>query len=110
MLKSYGGMPSGHSAFVISLVTVVGLTEGIASSAFAVSVVFAAIIIRDAVGLRMYMGRHGQMINHLVRHLPPDEQTRFPHLGERLGHTYGEAIIGALLGFSLALLLYLFWT
>lgn len=99
-------MPSGHSAFVISLVTVVSLSEGINSAAFAISFVFAGIIMRDAVGLRMYLSGHGRALNHLVRTLPADEQAQFPVLRERLGHTYGEAFVGALIGFALAYLLY----
>ncbi len=105
-LSDYGGMPSGHSAFVVSLVTVVALAEGVRSIAFAITFVFAGIIIRDAVGLRMYLGGHGKALNHLVRTLPTDEQAQFPILRERLGHTYGEATMGAILGLVLAYVLY----
>lgn len=105
-LTDYGGMPSGHSAFVVSIVTVVGLAEGINSTAFAIAFVFAGITIRDAVGLRMYLGGHGKALNHLVRTLKPNDQAQFPVLRERLGHTYGEASVGALLGLILSYGLY----
>ncbi|MFC1662865.1 divergent PAP2 family protein [Patescibacteria group bacterium] len=107
VLKSYGGMPSGHAAFVVSLATIIGLDQGLASPAFAITVVFALIIIRDAVGLRMYLGRHGKTINRLTRLLPEDEQFRFPVLRERLGHNYSEATVGGIIGLALGYLFYL---
>ena len=46
-----GGMPSGHSAFVGSLVVVVAYREGIDSTAFMISAVVALIVMYDAVTL-----------------------------------------------------------
>ena len=48
MKFSYAGMPSGHSAFTISLVTIIALTQAIHSVLFAVSFAFAIIVINDA--------------------------------------------------------------
>ena len=109
VLKSYGGMPSGHSAFVVSLATAIGMDQGFDSPLFAIVVVFAMIIIRDAVGLRMYLGRHGRAINRLIRTLPDEELSKFPVLREKLGHTYAEATIGGLLGIVTAFILYSVW-
>jgi acid phosphatase family membrane protein YuiD len=85
------------------------MDEGIASPLFAVVVVFALIIIRDVVGLRMYLGRHGHAINRLIRTLPNDELSQFPVMREKLGHTYGEATVGGLLGIVSAFILYSVW-
>lgn len=45
-----GGMPSTHSALVSSLVAAVGVVEGLQSTAFIVSGVFALIVLYDAWG------------------------------------------------------------
>lgn len=47
-----GGIPSSHSAFVASLLTLVGMREGIASTLFAVAFVFAGVVWHDAIYVR----------------------------------------------------------
>jgi len=105
-IMTHGHMPSAHTAFIISLVTSVGLfdDDGIKSGAFAVAVILAIIVIDDAVRLRMYMGDQGRYLNMLVRQLPVDA-SQFPHFKERLGHRVSEVIAGGILGFFLTLVL-----
>ena len=43
-----GGMPSSHSAFVVSLAIMVGATEGFDTAAFAITVVLAAVVVSPA--------------------------------------------------------------
>ena len=38
---AYSGMPSGHSAMVVSLTTIIGLREGVDSAIFGLSFIFA---------------------------------------------------------------------
>src|SRR3990167_6743009 len=47
-----GGMPSSHSAFVTSLVIVVGRKLGVSSPEFAITLVFACITWYDAMSSR----------------------------------------------------------
>lgn len=103
---THGHMPSAHTAFVISLVTSVGLLDddGLRSGAFAAAVILAFIVIDDAVRLRMYMGDQGRYLNMLIRQLDIDE-AKFPRLKERVGHRVSEVIAGAIFGFLLTLLL-----
>ena len=101
---THGHMPSAHTAFIVSLVTSIGYCVGVASGAFAVSVVLAVIVIDDAVRLRMYLGDQGRYLNILIRQLPVDEK-QFPRLKERIGHKISEVIIGGLLGFLLTIVL-----
>lgn len=98
---SYSGMPSGHSAMVVSLATIVGLEEGIDSSLFAVTFILAIIIIRDALGLRRYLGEHGRILNILVKDLKEDEllDNSYPRLLEKIGHTPKQVIAGSVIGF-----------
>lgn len=109
-ITSYSGMPSGHSAMVISLATIIGLVEGLDSPMFAVSLVLAMIVIRDALGIRRYLGQHGKVLNVLVKDLRDDKvlDESYPHLLEQVGHTPFQVIVGSLIGFSVAIIGYYF--
>lgn len=111
MLTSYSGMPSGHTAIVISLATIVGLKFGWTSSLFAFSFIFAFLIIRDAVGLRQYLGRHGKVLNALVKDLKDDDllDEKYPHLLERIGHTPLQVLVGGIVGFLVSVVGYYFF-
>ena len=56
-LFKLGGMPSSHTATVISLCTCIGALEGWDSNIFAVSGVFAFITMFDAIKVRLPMGK-----------------------------------------------------
>ena len=98
---AYSGMPSGHSAITISLLTIVGLEEGLASPLFALSAILALIVIRDALGIRKYLGQHGKVLNILVKDLEDDKlvDEQYPHLLENIGHTPIQVVAGSILGF-----------
>lgn len=100
-ILAYSGMPSGHSALVISLATITGLVEGLESSAFAISLILAVIIIRDAIGIRRYLGEQGKVLNILVKDLKEDKflDEHYPHLLERIGHTPLQILAGSIIGF-----------
>lgn len=97
---AYSDMPSGHTAVVVSLVTILALARGISSPEFAVAFVFMSIVITDAIGLRNYLGQHGKTLNILVKDLKEDEflDNNYPKLLEHIGHTPLQVIIGALVG------------
>ena len=103
---TYSGMPSGHSAMVVSLATIVGLDEGLDSPLFAVTFIFAIIIIRDALGLRRYLGEHGKILNVLVKDLKDDEllDNASAHLLEKIGHTPSQVIVGSIIGFLVSII------
>lgn len=101
---TYGHMPSVHSALMTSLVTSVGYFEGLASGAFAVSLVLAILIIDDATRLRVYMGDHSRYINMIVDKIDATEEG-YPRLKERMGHKPMEALVGGILGFILTVIL-----
>lgn len=106
-LGEYGGMPSAHTAFVVSLTTVIWLRQGWDSSAFAIAVIFSLLVIRDAIGFRQFLGQHGRILNMLIKELPDEEEKKFPlSLAERLGHTPWQAFVGGVIGFVMAMALY----
>ena len=53
-----GGLPSSHSAMVSALVLSVGIVERFSSSIFAVTVVFAFIVMYDAANIRFMEKKH----------------------------------------------------
>ncbi len=107
-LYKYGGMPSGHSAFVSSAMTMTWLIEGPDSPIFALTILLSIIVIRDAVSLRAYMGQHSQIINKLIKELPDDAEYEYPVLEERIGHTPLQVTAGFITGILLSLLAYYF--
>ncbi len=97
---AYSDMPSGHTATVTSLSTIVLLRDGLYSASFAIAFVFMLIIVTDAIGLRNYLGQHGKTLNILVKDLKEDDflDDYYPNLLERIGHTPIQVIIGAIIG------------
>jgi uncharacterized protein len=110
-LLAYSGMPSGHSAMVVSLTTIVGLELGISSPLFGVSAILAIIVIRDAMGIRQYLGQHGKTLNVLVSDLQDDNvlESKYPHLLEKIGHTPAQVLAGSIIGFLVSILGYYFF-
>ena len=98
-----GGMPSSHSAFVVSLAIMVGATEGFSTAAFAIAVVLAAIVMYDASGVRHETGVQGQVLNESVRKVFVDGQpiTDVEHK-ELVGHTKVEVAGGFVVGVLVA--------
>jgi len=104
----YGGWPSVHTATVSALLTIIWLTDGIESTGFAVALVMAVLTVRDALGLRNFLGEHGKVLNLLISDLPIDKKRQYPeHLREHLGHTIPEVAGGAIIGFALSWLIYI---
>ena len=95
-----GGMPSSHSAFVVALATIIYLQEGV-STAFAISLVLALIIIRDAFGVRRTVGKEGQAIQKLLKLHKIKSKFHFA-----MGHSPLQVLVGSALGFVIALLAY----
>jgi acid phosphatase family membrane protein YuiD len=106
-LDSYGGMPSSHTALSVSMALTVGMHSGFDSPLFAVCIFVAAVFIRDAFGIRWALGQHARILNAVVHQMPAEERKQFPkHLEEKLGHTHGQVLAGAVFGILLTVLLY----
>jgi acid phosphatase family membrane protein YuiD len=105
-LVGAGGMPSSHTALVVSLATAVGLHEGFSSAVFALAFVLAAIVMYDAAGIRRAAGKQAKVLNKLVHQMKVEHTVRDIRLKELLGHTPLEVLAGALLGVVMA---YVFW-
>ncbi len=102
----WGGMPSSHSALVVSLSIIIGIKEGFNSSIYIISMFFAGIVIADAIGVRLATEEQAKVINKILQKEVKDQELKEIYLKESIGHTPLEAISGALLGFLLTYFLY----
>lgn len=94
-----GGMPSSHTAFVVSLALMAGSTAGFDSIEFAVCAVFASVVMYDATGVRRETGIQAQVINEILRQVFIDgKPIADDDLKELVGHKPLEVLGGAILG------------
>jgi acid phosphatase family membrane protein YuiD len=110
LINDYGGMPSAHTAFVTSLATVIGLSAGWYSPAFAISFVVMIIVIRDAVGFRREIGRNSVFTNMIAKEVykssPKSTKKKLDLLNEKVGHSILEVTVGFVFGACLTVILY----
>lgn len=91
-------MPSSHSAVVMCLTVMIGKEAGFNSYTFALSAIFATVVMYDAAGVRRAAGKQAALLNKIVN-TPglsvPEVQEK---LVEVLGHTPIQVFVGALIG------------
>ncbi|OPH47668.1 hypothetical protein BC351_10790 [Paenibacillus ferrarius] len=110
-----GGMPSSHSSGVSALATYIAMKKGVSAIDFAVSSVFGAVVMYDAMGIRRAAGEIAVEVNDLdeqVERLAKQQPgiyhaRRRKALKERLGHLPREVLGGALLGIAVGACSYL---
>ena len=93
-----GGIPSSHSAVVTSLATLIGKYEGVDSPIFALSLVFAFIVMYDACGVRRAAGKQAKLLNKIIETPGLTGMQVSERLVEVLGHTPIQVIVGATIG------------
>ncbi len=102
---SSGGMPSSHSAMVVACTTAIGKLYGIDGAHFALAGVFSAIVMYDACNVRRSAGDTARLVNQLLAHVERLTAEEFAEdLKEVMGHTPLQVLVGALLGFSVGML------
>ncbi len=98
MLTTAGGMPSSHSASVSGLATAIAIHDGVSSSLFVLSVLFAAVTMYDAAGVRRAAMIQARVLNQIIDELFQGHPISETHLRELLGHTPVEVFVGMVLG------------
>ena len=101
-----GGMPSSHAASVSSLATSVGIVYGFDSALFAISLVFALVVMFDAQGVRRSTGQQATILNKMMDDIYWKGQIEEKRLEELVGHTPVQVLAGFLFGVVCALFLY----
>ena len=100
-----GGMPSSHTALVISLVISIAFQEGVHSSMFAIALALAAVVIYDALGVRRETGRQSEVLNQIITEmLVEGKPITEKQLKELVGHTPLEVLGGLIVGVTVTLI------
>ena len=100
-----GGMPSSHSAVVTCLATMVGKSQGFETPIFAVSVVFAFVVMYDAAGIRRAAGKQAKLLNKIIETPGLSGVQVSERLVEVLGHTPTQVVVGAIIGIIVGLII-----
>ena len=99
-----GGMPSSHSAVVTCLATLIGKYQGVDTPIFAISVIFAMVVMYDAAGVRRAAGKQARLLNKIVETPGLSGVQVQEKLVEVLGHTPLQVIVGAFIGIVVGIL------
>lgn len=98
-----GNMPSAHSATVVSMATIIGLREAFDTAIFGLAAVVAGVVMYDAIMVRRSVGEQGKAIQDLI------QGTKLEVLLPRAakGHTPLEVAVGAILGLTIGLVVFI---
>ncbi|RJP52845.1 MAG: divergent PAP2 family protein [Anaerolineaceae bacterium] len=109
MFFAAGGMPSSHTALMVSGTLAVGLYYGFDQPLFGIAVAATMIIAHDAAGVRRQAGKHAERINLLFDELLHGHMWSEDELKEVIGHTPLEVIGGIILGLLVAIVQWMVW-
>lgn len=98
-----GGMPSSHTAIVISLTTLIGKNIGVDTPLFALALITSLIVMYDAAGVRRAAGKQATLLNKIVQTPGLTGLEVQEKLVEVLGHTPLQVIVGAIIGIIVGL-------
>lgn len=105
-LLGTGGMPSSHSATVVSLAICIGKEAGFNSPVFALSGIFALITMFDAQTWRRSIGVQAKILNSIMDDVQEHKAVPEKKLRELAGHTPIEVFVGSLIGIIVPHLFY----
>lgn len=119
LMTSTGSMPSSHSAAVTALTTAIAYESGLDSPLFAVSAIFAVIVMFDATGIRYQAGQQAVIINQMRIDFQTfveeargwqqkDGEQKIQELKTLLGHKPSEVFVGAVTGIFISVIIYSF--
>lgn len=97
-----GNMPSAHSATAISLLTVIGLKDGVESGLFGLAALFSGVVLYDAMMVRRSVGEQGKAIQQLIK----QEKAKVALPRAAKGHTPAEVFVGSILGLGIGLVVF----
>ncbi len=105
-LVGSGGMPSSHSATVTSLATATCYIYGANSFEFAIALIFAIVVMYDAMGVRRETGIQAKVLNEILDAFADMGSDMSPQdkLKEFVGHTPLQVLAGAILGILIAVI------
>lgn len=95
-----GNMPSAHTSAIIAVVAVIAFKDGVGSGLFGLAVLFASVVMYDAVMVRRSSGEQGAALTELIKEKA--SKVLLPRVAK--GHTPAEVAGGALVGLVIGLL------
>ena len=106
-LTGGGGMPSSHTATMMGLIMGCVLSGRIGYPEFALALFLGVVVIYDAMGVRYETGRQAEILNAMrQRDLEEGREPLFDKpLDEKIGHTFPEVLVGALIGIAVSILM-----
>lgn len=101
-----GGMPSTHSAVVTSAAVIIGCQNGFLSNIFAICLIFALVVMFDAMNVRRAAGELGENFNRALKVIYKDDGKLITdnEVDAPRGHTLSEVVAGALTGAAVGML------
>lgn len=94
-----GGMPSAHSAFVVSVAMQLGLKNGFNSDIFILALALTMIVVYDATNVRRSVGMQGITLNKMIEYIQEESDSQeIKTLKVVLGHTPLQVFFGIVLG------------
>lgn len=106
LMTASGGMPSSHTAFVVSATTMIGKSEGFESGIFALAAVLALVVMYDAMNVRRAVGNIGQTLNQMIDSFNKTGKLNIENVKEILGHSPLQVAAGFVLGVAVGMLMF----
>jgi acid phosphatase family membrane protein YuiD len=108
-MASYGGMPSSHTAFVMSFVFGIALDKnyGFSHPILAFAIIVSSVIMMDAVRLRGTIDKLNDIIKDLTAGVRGEKAEIV--LPKKIAHTTKEVISGIVFAFVYTFIFYLFF-
>lgn len=108
IMTSYGGMPSSHTVFVMSYVFGIALDPkyGWTSPFFSMGIIFAAIVIVDAIKFRGTVDKINKSVKKIIESDPKYSNIDLP---KDIAHKVSDVIVGIIFAFIYTVTFYLFF-
>ena len=94
-LLGSGGMPSSHSAVMVSITVMLGKHIGFKSPIFALACFMSLVVMQDAIGVRRQVGKQAKYLNEILMDEKTSPEEKFQ---EMVGHTPFQVLIGLIVG------------
>ena len=94
-LLGSGGMPSSHSAVMVSITVMLGKNIGFKSPIFALACFITLVVMQDAIGVRRQVGKQAKYLNEILMDKKTSPEEKFQ---EMVGHTPFQVLIGLIVG------------
>lgn len=95
-----GGMPSGHTASFVALITYFAIKNGLFANITVLALAMGIIVVYDAVNVRYAVGEQGKMLNIMAT----DYKIKNKKVKVVEGHTIPQVIVGGLIGLLIGLM------